>query len=143
MDVKNNLFINQYNIFNINNEDININNINKDIFKNFGNINNNIYELKKDLNKDQINFNDKFNDLYLKTPFIDYYLNLNSNSNSNILLPQVNQFTIPQNSHSFLIEPINNKLNDKLNFINSSNELLINSISKNLIKNDFKKDNLK
>ena len=140
MDVKKNLLINQNNVFKINN-DINNNNINKDILNNIGNINNNnIYELKEDLNKDKININDNFNDLFLKTPFIDYYFNLNSNTDSNILLPQINQFTIPQSSHNFLIESINNKLNDKLDFINSSNELLFNSISKNF---NFNKDHLK
>ena len=143
MDVKQNLFINQDNIFNIKN-DINNFNINKDILKNIGNINNNIYELKEDLNKNQVNNKEKFDDLYLNKPFIDNYSNLNSNNNTNNLFPQINPFSIlPQSNYNFLIEPVNKKLNDKFDFINSSNDLLINAISKELIKNKFKKNNLK
>ena len=112
-------------------------NINKNILKNFGNINNNIYDLKEDLNNDQININDKSNDLYLNKPYINNYTNLNSN------FPQINPFSIlPQSNYNFLVEPINNKLNDKLDNINSSNDLLINAISKDLLKNRFKEDNL-
>ena len=143
MDDNKNLFINQDNILNIKN-DINNFNINKDILKNIGNINNNIYELKEDLNKNQLNIKEKFDDLYLNKPFIDNYSNLNSNNNTINLLPQINPFSIlPQSSYNFLIEPVNNKLNDKFDFINSRNDLLINNISKDLIKNKFKKNNLK
>ena len=145
MDFKNHQFGSQDNIFK-NNNDINNNNIvNNVLFKNIGNINNNInnISLRRDLNNEQININDKSNDLKTKA-FIDYYNNLTSNNNSNILFPQINQFSnLTQSSHNFFTEPINNILNNKLNFINSSKDLLIKAINKNLIKNEFKKGDLK